>query len=266
MTKPPIVSREAWVEARKALLAKEKENTRQRDELAKQRREMPWVAVEKDYAFDAPQGTVSLADLFGPHSQLFVYHFMFGPDWAEGCPSCSYVSDHLNGATPHLAARDVSLVMVSRAPLPKIEAFKRRMGWQFPWVSSFGNSFNHDFHVNFTPEEKASGSVYYNYAMQPFPSEEAPGASVFYKDPDTGKVFHTYSTFGRGLDAMVGTYVLLDMVPKGRDEDGLPFDMQWVRHHDRYDGGGLADKDHPYWPETAVVEEPSSCCRSKGKP
>ena len=260
MTSQPVVSRQTWVEARTALLAAEKEGTRQRDELARRRRELPWVAVDADYAFDAPQGKVGLADLFGRHSQLLVYHFMFGPDWAEGCPSCSFVSDHLDGATPHLAARDVSLVAVSRAPLAKIEAFKRRMGWRFPWVSSYGTSFNHDFHVHFTPEERAAGAVYHNYATEPFPSEEAPGASVFYKDPRTGEVFHTYSTFGRGLDAMVGTYVLLDLVPKGRDEDGLPFTMQWVRHHDRYDdqsgSGGLADADRPYWPKVGAAAGP----------
>jgi predicted dithiol-disulfide oxidoreductase (DUF899 family) len=263
----PIVSREQWVEARKALLAKEKENTRQRDELARQRRQLPWVKVDKNYLFDAPQGKVRLADLFGAHSQLLIYHFMFGPDWAEGCPSCSFVCDHIDGATAHLAARDVSLVMVSRAPLPKIEAFKKRMGWHFPWVSSQANSFNHDFQVYFTPEEKADGDVYYNYTMQPFPSDEAPGASVFYKDPKTGEIFHTYSTFGRGLDTMVGTYVLLDLVPKGRDEDQLPFDMQWVRHHDRYDvsngGGAFADPDKPYWPKVAAAEGSSSCCGSE---
>jgi predicted dithiol-disulfide oxidoreductase (DUF899 family) len=268
MTTQPIVSREKWVEARKAHLAKEKELTRRRDELARQRRELPWVRVDEDYVFDAPQGRVALGDLFGAHSQLLVYHFMFGPDWAEGCPSCSFVSDHLNAARVHLAARDVSLVMVSRAPLPKIEAFKRRMGWQFPWVSSHGNSFNHDFHVYFTPEEKAGGDVYYNYTRQPFPSDEAPGASVFYKDPETGEVFHTYSTYSRGLDTMIGAYVLLDLVPKGRDEDHLPFEMQWVRHHDRYESGKLGDADKPYWPKVAAAEEStrvgsSSCCGSE---
>src|SRR3954470_22979222 len=168
MTKPKVVSKEKWLEARKALLAKEKEHTRRGDQIAAERRQLPWVKVEKNYTFDAPQGKVSLADLFGPHSQVFVYHFMFGPDWKEGCPSCSYVCDHLNGAVPHLAARDVSLVMISRAPLPKIEAFKKRMGWSFPWVSSYNNNFNHDFGVYFTPEEKAKGEVHYNYKMQPF--------------------------------------------------------------------------------------------------
>ena len=262
MTKQPIVSREEWIEARKALLAKEKENTRQLDDLARQRRQLPWVRVEGNYTFDAPQGKVTLAELFRGKSQLLVYHFMFGPDWAEGCPSCSYVSDHLNGAVPHLAARDTSLVMISRAPIGKIEAFKKRMGWQFPWVSSFANSFNHDFGVYFTPEEKAKGEVYYNYTMQPFPSDEAPGASVFYKDPATGEIFHTYSTYGRGLDTLVTSYVLLDLVPKGRDEDQLPFEMQWVRHHDRYEtGGGFLDVDKPYWPKVAA--ETGGCCHSK---
>lgn len=272
MSRQPIVSREAWVEARKDLLAREKENTRQRDELARQRRALPWVRVDKDYVFDAPvggaspAGKASLADLFGPRSQLLVYHFMFGPDWAEGCPSCSFVSDHLDGAVPHLGARDVSLVMVSRAPLSKIEPFKARMGWRFPWVSSAGSSFNHDFGVHFTDEDRAAGGgeVDYNYQRQAFPSAEAPGLSAFYKDPATGEVFHTYSTYGRGLDAMVGTYVLLDLAPKGRDEDGLPFDMGWVRHHDRYEvaatapNGGLADPDRPYWPKVALTASASA--------
>lgn len=263
MTKHPIVSRDEWTAARKALLAREKENTRQRDELARQRRELPWVRVEENYVFDTPEGKVTLAGLFRGKSQLIVYHFMFGPEWAEGCPSCSYVSDHLNGAVPHLAARDTSLVMISRAPVEKIEAFKKRMGWSFPWVSSHDNTFNHDFGVYFTPEEKAKGEVYYNYTMQPFPSDEAPGASVFYKDPATGEIYHTYSTFGRGLDTLVTSYVLLDMVPKGRDEDQFPFDMQWVRHHDRYEsGGGFLDADKPYWPKVAETTT-GGCCHSK---
>jgi len=258
MIKPKIVSQDEWLEARKSLLAKEKEHTRLGDQIAAQRRQLPWVKVEKNYTFDAPHGKATLADLFGRHSQLFIYHFMFGPDWKEGCPSCSYVCDHLNGAVPHLAARDVSLVMISRAPLPKIEQFKKRMGWQFPWVSSHANDFNHDYHVYFPPEEKAKGKVNYNYTMQDFPSDEAPGASVFYKD-ETGQIFHTNSIYGRGLDSFVTTYTLLDLVPKGRDEDSLPFDMAWVRHHDRYATGELADKDKPYWPK---FEEPklSSCC------
>jgi predicted dithiol-disulfide oxidoreductase (DUF899 family) len=261
-----IVSKQEWTAARKALLAKEKESTHLLDELSRQRSELPWVRLEQNYVFETPQGTVALADLFRGKSQLIVYHFMFGPDWAEGCPSCSFVSDHLNGAVPHLAARDTSLVMVSRAPINKIAAFKKRMGWQFPWVSSFNNSFNHDFGVYFTPEEKAKGKVDYNYTMQPFPSDEAPGASVFYKDPEGGEIFHTYSTFGRGLDMLITSYVLLDMVPKGRDEDALPFDMQWVRHHDRYESGGdFLDAEKPYWPKVAdasATVSASGCCHS----
>jgi predicted dithiol-disulfide oxidoreductase (DUF899 family) len=252
MSTHQIVSREQWIEARRAHLAKEKQLTRERDQLARERRELPWVKVEKNYVFDSPRGKLTLADLFQGRSQLLIYHFMFGPDWKEGCPSCSFVSDHLDGAVPHLAARDVTLTMVSRAPLPKIEAFKKRMGWHFPWVSSFGSDFNYDYHVTFTPEHKAKGKVDYNYTMQEFPSEEAPGASVFYRDAASGEILHTYSTYGRGLDPLVGTYTLLDMVPKGRDEDHLGFSMEWVRHHDRYEsGGGFADPDKPYWPSTA---------------
>jgi len=266
MTRQPIVSREKWTEARKTLLAKEKQLTRQHDEIARQRRELPWVKVEEKYVFDAPEGNVTLADLFKGKSQLFIYHFMFGPDWKEGCPSCSYICDHIGGAVPHMAARDVSLVMISRAPISKIEAFKKRMGWSFPWVSSSANNFNHDFGVYFTPEEFAKGEVYYNYKMQKFPGREAPGASVFYKDPQTGEIFHTYSTYGRGLDAFVGTYTMLDMVPKGRDEDDLPFDMVWVRHHDRYGTSlkdGFLDKDRPFWPPVAD-DAVSDCCHGAG--
>jgi predicted dithiol-disulfide oxidoreductase (DUF899 family) len=258
MTGHRVVSKEQWLEARRAHLAKEKQLTRQRDQLARERRELPWLRVEKAYAFDAPHGKATLADLFGDRSQLLIYHFMFGPDWQEGCPSCSLVVDHLDGAVPHLAARDVSLVMVSRAPLAKIEAFKKRMGWRFPWVSSFGGDFNYDFHASFAPEHRRDGMVDYNYTTQAFPSDEAPGASVFLKDRPTGQIFHTYSTYGRGLDAFVGTYTLLDLVPKGRDEDGFGFAMEWVRHHDRYDGGDFADPGKPYWPKVAPA--PSCGC------
>jgi predicted dithiol-disulfide oxidoreductase (DUF899 family) len=270
MTMHQVVSEKQWVEARRALLAKEKQLTRQHDEIARARRELPWVRVEKKYVFDAPRGKVTLADLFDGRSQLLIYHFMFGPDWKEGCPSCSYVCDHLDGAVPHLGARDVTLTMVSRAPLAKIEPFKQRMGWHFPWVSSFGSDFNYDFHVSFTEAQRATGKVDYNYTMQEFPSAEGPGASVFYKDPATGEIFHTYSTYGRGLDALVGTYTMLDMMPKGRDEDDLPFDMAWVRHHDRYaTGGKLLDADRPYWPKVMATEAASqssssgSCCGNK---
>jgi len=245
--KPRIVSRDEWLVARKQHLVREKELTRLRDELARQRRELPWVKVEKRYAFDGPGGTQTLADLFGGRSQLVIYHFMFGPEWNEGCPSCSFVSDHADGALAHLAARDVTMVMVSRAPLAKIEAFKKRMGWRFPWVSSYGSDFNADFHVWFTKDEMAEGQVDYNYTRQEFPSEEAPGISVFTKDAH-GAVFHTYSTYGRGVEPLVGTYMILDLVPKGRDEDQLGFTMEWVRHHDRYGTDEFADPSKPYWP------------------
>jgi len=215
------------------LLKKEKEETQLRDALSAERRKLPWVKIEKDYVFKGPHGDVALGGLFKGRNQLLIYHFMFGPDWNEGCPSCSFLSDHIDAALPHLAARDVQVVMVSRAPLAKIAAFKKRMGWHFDWLSSNANDFNHDFNVYFTDNEFAKGEVYYNYKKQPFPSQEAPGISVFYKNAD-GEIFHTYSTFGRGLDSVVGAYVLLDMVPKGRDEDQLGFSMEWVRHHDKY--------------------------------
>jgi predicted dithiol-disulfide oxidoreductase (DUF899 family) len=250
-----IVSQEEWIAARKELLKKEKESVRLRDELSVERRKLPWVKITKNYVFDAPGGTVTLADLFAGRNQLVIYHFMFGPDWQEGCPSCSFVSDHIAGAIPHLAARDVTMVMVSRAPLAKIEEFKKRMGWRFKWVSSYGSDFNTDFHVSFTKEETSQGKVDYNYTMQEFPSAEAPGLSVFYKDGPDG-VFHTYSTYGRGLEILVGTYMMLDLVPKGRDEDHLGFPMEWVRYHDRYGTNEFADADKPYWPETS---SPAGC-------
>jgi predicted dithiol-disulfide oxidoreductase (DUF899 family) len=249
-----VVSQDQWVAARKALLAKEKEFSQVRDQLSAARRELPWIKVEKAYAFDGPAGRETLADLFGGRSQLMVYHFMLGPGWKEGCPSCSFLADHFDGAAIHLVQRDVTLVVVSRAPLAEIEAYKRRMGWRFKWVSSFGSDFNHDFHVSFTPEEKASGRVEYNYAMGSFPSEEAPGLSAFAKN-DTGEVFHTYSAYARGLDILIGAYNFLDMAPKGRDEDGLAWSMAWVRHHDRYDGAVIDP--------TATYEQPktsASCC------
>jgi predicted dithiol-disulfide oxidoreductase (DUF899 family) len=232
---PEVVSRAEWLEARKKLLLVEKSYSRQGDALAAERRNLPWVRVERDYVFEAPGGNQSLADLFDGRSQLIVQHFMFGPGWKEGCPSCSYMADHVGGALVHLAHRDVMFVAVSRAPLTEIEAFKKRMGWGFTWVSSTGNDFNFDYGVSFTEEEMAKGKVNYNYRMEDFPSEEAPGLSVFYRD-DAGDVFHTYSTYGRGVEVMMGTYRLLDLVPKGRDEVGLPHTMAWVRHHDKYGG------------------------------
>lgn len=233
MTHHPVVSREEWLVARQAHLAREKALTRLRDQVSAERRKLPWVLVEKRYGFDTPQGQATLAELFDGRSQLIVYHFMLGPDWEQGCPSCSFLADHVDGAIVHLAQRDVTLVMASRAPLAQIQAFQKRMGWCFPWVSSYGSDFNHDFHVSFTQDELAAGEVYYNYAMQEFPSEEAPGASVFSRDPD-GALFHTYSCYARGLDILLGAYNFLDLVPKGRDEAELPWTMAWIRHHDRY--------------------------------
>ena len=229
-----VVSQEEWLAARKQLLRKEKDLTRLRDQLSAERRELPWVRVDKEYVFEGPGGRQTLGDLFEGRSQLLVYHFMFGPDWEQGCPSCSLLSDHIDGANWHLPQRDVTLVAVSRAPLAQIEAFKKRMGWRFKWVSSYDNDFNRDYHVSFTPEEMAQGEVYYNYAMGEFPSEEAPGLSAFYKD-ENGQVFHTYSAYARGLDLLIGAYNYLDLAPKGRDEATLPWTMAWVRHHDRYD-------------------------------
>jgi predicted dithiol-disulfide oxidoreductase (DUF899 family) len=256
-----IVSQSEWLAARKALLKKEKESTRLLDQLSAERRKLPWVKVNQNYVFDAPGGKVKLADLFAGRNQLVIYHFMFGPDWQEGCPSCSFVSDHIDGALPHLAARDVTMVAVSRAPLAKIEAFKKRMGWRFKWVSSYGGDFNADFHVSFTKEEMAQGKVNYNYTMQEFPSAEAPGLSIFYQDA-AGDVFHTYSAYGRGLEPLVGTYRILDLVPKGRDEDQLGFAMEWVRHHDRYGTNEFADADKPYWPKTESASSETCGCES----
>jgi len=233
-----VVSQADWLAARKELLKKEKEFTHLRDQLSRQRRELPWEAVRKPYLFDGPKGKQTLSDLFGGKSQLIVYHFMFGPGWKEGCPSCSFLADTFDGAALHLGQRDVSFVAVSRATLPEIEAFKKRMGWRFHWVSSSGSDFNFDYHVSFSKDDKVKDKVYYNYDMTDFPSEEAPGASVFYKNAK-GEIFHTYSTYARGLDILVGTYNYLDLTPKGRDEDGLPHSMAWVRHHDRYADANL---------------------------
>ncbi|HEX6018311.1 MAG TPA: thioredoxin family protein [Burkholderiaceae bacterium] len=228
-----VVSAQQLLAERKALLAHEKELTHLRDQVARQRRALPWVRIDKPYVFGAPEGTRTLAELFEGRRQLLVQHFMFGPGWEQGCPSCSFMADHSDGMTVHLAQRQVTLVAISRAPLGEIERFRQRMGWRFKWVSSFGSDFNHDFGVSFTPDELASGEVTYNYTRQSFPAGEAPGISVFCKD-DAGRVFHTYSTYGRGVEAMMGTYSLLDLVPEGRGERDVPHKMEWVRHHDRY--------------------------------
>jgi predicted dithiol-disulfide oxidoreductase (DUF899 family) len=231
--KHAVVSRDEWLAARTEHLRREKEFSKLRDQLSAERRALPWVRVDKTYTFDTPDGPRTLADLFDGRSQLIVYHFMFAPSWEEGCPSCSLLSDHIDGATVHLAQRDVTLIAVSRAPLDRIEAFRRRMGWRFPWVSSHGSDFNHDHHVSFTEEDRAAGEVDYNFGRQRYMSDELPGVSVFIRD-ESGDVFHTYSAYARGLDLLVGAYNYLDLAPKGRDEDALDFTMAWVRHHDRY--------------------------------
>lgn len=231
---PRIVSRNEWLSERKALLAREKELTRLGDEIAAARRALAHVRIDKNYVFDTRDGKRSLADLFDGRSQLLVQHFMFGPDWEQGCPSCSFMADHMDGITIHMAQRDVTFTAISRAPLENIEHFRARMGWKFNWVSSHESDFNYDFHVSFTPEETAKGEIHYNYGKWPYAFEEWPGLSAFIKN-DRGEVFHTYSTYGRGVDAMMGTYRLLDLMPKGRDEKDVPNKMEWVRHHDLYE-------------------------------
>jgi predicted dithiol-disulfide oxidoreductase (DUF899 family) len=228
-----IVSRKDWIEARNQHLTKEKELTRLRDELSAQRRNLPWVRVDKEYVFEGPNGKESLEQLFAGKSQLVIQHFMFAPDWEAGCKSCSFWADNYNGIVVHLSQRDVAFVAVSLAPISQIEAFKKRMGWSFKWVSSSGSDFNHDYHVSFTPEELTAEQIYYNYAWQKPTVPELPGTSVFYQD-ESGTVFHTYSCYGRGLDMLNAAYNYLDLVPKGRDESGLTYPQAWVRHHDRY--------------------------------
>ena len=236
-----VVSREEWVAARKELLEKEKRLTRLHDELSRERREMPWVRVETNYVFEGPDGKETLSDFFAGRSQLIVHHFMFSPNWEEGCVGCSFHSDHADGALVHLANHDVSFVRVSRAPLAKIEAFNERMGWHAKWVSSFDSPFNRDFHVSFTKDEVAQGEAYYNYKATKEAIEELSGLSVFTKD-DAGNIFHTYSCFARGDEGAVGTYFYLDLTPKGRNETGPHHSlMDWVRHHDKYGFNGFVD-------------------------
>jgi predicted dithiol-disulfide oxidoreductase (DUF899 family) len=229
-----VVSREDWVAERTSLLAHEKELTRLRDQIARERRALPWVRIEKNYVFDTPEGQRTLAQLFDGRRQLVIQHFMFGPGWEQGCPSCSYMADHNDGMDVHLAHRDVTLLAVSRAPLAEIERFRQRMGWKFRWVSSHDSDFNYDFGVSFTPEEVAKGEINYNFGRRSFAGQELPGVSVFFK-VDANDVFHTYSTYGRGVEVMMGTYNMLDLVPKGRDEKDVGHKMEWVRHHDRYE-------------------------------
>ena len=234
MNRHNVVSREEWLTARKQHLAKEKEFTQLRDQLSQQRRDLPWVKVEKEYLFEGPDGEQTLPDLFDGCGQLIIYHFMYGPGWKEACPSCSFRADNFNGIDIHLKHRDINLIAVSKASLETLQAYKKRMGWSFNWVSSFGSDFNHDYPVSFMPDEMEQGEMFYNFGITKFPSEEAPGISVFYKNPQ-GEVFHNYSCYARGLDMLNGTCHYMDLAPKGRDEDDLPFTMAWLRRHDQYE-------------------------------
>lgn len=250
-TQHRVLPRAQWIAARKTLLAREKELTRLRDAVARERRALPWMRIDKAYVFEAPEGRRTLAELFDGRSQLLVQHFMFGPGWEEGCPSCSFMADHNDGMIAHLADRDVTLTAVSRAPLAEIERFRRRMGWRFPWVSSYGSDFNFDFGVSFTPDQVEKGEVGYNYGTSPDVHDELPGISAFIRD-EAGEVFHSYSTYARGVEVMMGTYDMLDLVPKGRGERAVDHKMEWVRHHDRY--------------ETATpAPAGASCCAAHGR-
>jgi len=233
MEPPKVVSQEEWLEARRELLEEEKTLTRERDRLSARRRVLPWVWIDKEYRFDGPDGEERLPDLFAGRSQLVVYHFMYGPNWEAGCKSCSFWADGFDGIVEHLAQRDVTMVAVSRAPWETLAAFRARMGWRFKWLSSHGSDFNYDMGVSFTPEQIEDGGGPYNFGTTAFDGEEAPGISVFAKD-DAGAVYRTYATFARGLDMMNPAYQYLDLVPKGRDEDGLSYPMEWVRLRDLY--------------------------------
>jgi predicted dithiol-disulfide oxidoreductase (DUF899 family) len=237
--KPKVVTPKAWLAARLRLLKEEKKFTRLQDKINERRRALPWVKVDKDYIFTSSRGKASLRDLFGPHSQLIVQHFMFGPGWEQGCKSCSFMMDHFAPTVPHLAARDVAFAAISHAPIKEILPFKKRMGWNVNWVSAHDTDFNHNFHVSFTEEEIAAGKMEYNYTVMDFPQSEAPGISVFARD-DAGTIYHTYSTYGRGVEVIMGTYRLLDMVPKGRDEAEDEYGMEWLRHHDNYQHASAA--------------------------
>ncbi len=234
MQKPNIVSQDEWLKARTALLLEEKEFTRLRDQLSQKRRQLPWVKVDKNYSFEGVNGTETLSDLFDGRSQLIVYHFMYGPDWEDACPSCSFWADNFNGIDIHLNHRDASLVAISRASLDQLQAYSKRMGWDFKWLSSSVSEFNYDFQASFRAEEMEQGEVFYNFKMGQFPADEAPGISVFYKN-EQGKIFHTYSCYARGLDMLNGAYHYMDLLPKGRDEDDLEFTMAWLRRRDQYD-------------------------------
>jgi len=229
-----IVTPEEWLEARQELLAKEKQFTRLRDELSQQRRNLPWERVDKEYVFEGTNGKETLAQLFENHSQLLVYHFMFAPEWEPGCKHCSWWADNIERNVVHLNHRDVTIVAISHAPLHKLEAFQKRMGWTFKWLSSANTDFNYDYRVSFSAADVAKGEIYQNYRQKKSSMSEVAGISVFYKDP-RGAIFHTYSCYERGLDMLNAGYHLLDLVPKGRDEEGLTFPQAWVRYRDSYE-------------------------------
>lgn len=236
-----IVSRQDWTEARKAFLAEEKAFTRARDALVERRRALPWTAVDEDYVFDGPDGEVRLSQLFGEKSQLLIKHFMFRPDWEAGCIGCSFESDHIEAALPHLSQKDVAFAAVSLAPIEKLQAFARRMGWSFVWVSSGGNRFNYDYQVSASPEQEKAGRWTYNYEEIPTEDNEMSGVSVFVKD-DAGRLFHTYSSFGRGFEEVLSTYAALDIMPNGREEAPGENLATWVKHHDRYNRSDAAPR------------------------
>jgi predicted dithiol-disulfide oxidoreductase (DUF899 family) len=237
-----IVSREEWLTARKELLEKEKQITHLQEEVNRRRQAMPWVKIEKEYVFDTPEGKRTLGELFGGNSQLYVYHFMFGPGWKAGCVGCSFFSDHVDGPNQHLMHHDVSFVAVSRAPLDEIESYKHRMGWRFNWVSSHGSDFNYDFDVSFRKEDLEKGEVYYNYEMFKTSMEDLHGTSVFYRD-EAGAIYHTYSSYARGDERGIGTYMFLDLTPKGRNENGPGYNLtDWVKRHDEYPNGGAPER------------------------
>jgi predicted dithiol-disulfide oxidoreductase (DUF899 family) len=258
-----IVSREDWLLARQELLDQEKQLTRQRDAVSAARRALPWVRIEKEYIFDTSQGKKTLGELFDGRSQLIIYHFMWRRDLGNGCVGCSFLADHVDGANLHLAHHDVTFVAVSRAPLSMLEGYKQRMGWRFPWVSSVESGFNFDFHVSFTEEELASGEVFYNYRMTKASIEELSGFSVFYQSPE-GEVFHTYSSYGRGNEEVLGAYMYLDLTPNGRNENGPYHSLgDWVRPHDQYDRDGLVD---PMGGYSAVPPAITECrCHEPGR-
>jgi predicted dithiol-disulfide oxidoreductase (DUF899 family) len=258
MEDPKIVSEAEWLPVRLALLAKEKELTRARDAVSEERRKLPWVKVEKEYLFDTVDGPKTLTELFAGRSQLIVYHFMWRHDLGAGCVGCSFLCDHIDGANQHLSQHDVSLVVASRAPLDVLQAFKQRMGWRFPWVSSYDSDFNFDHHVSFRPEELASGEIFYNYRKTQASIDELSGISVFFTNEE-GEIFHTYSSYGRGNEEILGAYMFLDLTPKGRAENGPNFTMgDWVRHHDKYGAGGYVDLAGGY----IAPSESRPCCSS----